>query len=171
MTRGNGSCESDAGTADAARLSGDRTLDAWERSMGLPADCPAAVEVEATRLLQLDPDSLRVMTAAQCGEAAYSLELFALYLQKAANREQARLTRADERLARILPPLLSQRREYMLEERRLHAVAASPEARAVDALRAEARIRLDRLAYLASRVSALARILTELQKTRNDRGC
>lgn len=150
-------------------MPGDRRLDEFEAGLGLPPHCPPAVEVEATRLLQMEPAQLRLLTAAECGENAFALEQFAFFLQRAANREQARLHRAEAVLRRLLPPLLRGRREYMLEEKKMMAVSESAECREWECRRAEAQLRLDSLLYLANRVSALANLFVNIQQTRGQK--
>lgn len=156
-------CESSAGEPT---LPGDKTLDAWEASIGLPAGCPGPVETEATRLLCLTPDELRLMDAVACGEAAFTLELFALHIQRATNREQARFDRAEACLNWLLPSLLADRREFMWEERRMRAIASSPQAQHFERLMKDAQFKLDRLSFVAVRMSSLVQTLLALQKTK-----
>lgn len=103
------------------------------------------------------------MTGRLLGESAFCLEQYAFFLQKATNREQARMARAEERLRRLLPSLLEQRREYMLEEKKLMAIGGSPQARELERQRVTARLRLESLAYMAARVASLARVFLALQ--------
>jgi hypothetical protein len=147
----------------------DAELDAWEASLGLPASCPQAVEVEATRLLTIAPEVVRAMSAVALGEAVYCLEQFAFFLQKAANREQARVRWAEENLRRLLGPLLGRQQAYSYEERRMLALAGNASARELDRLRVEAQTRLDRIQYQSRRIEGLARALLALQQTKRGR--
>lgn len=150
--------------SSSERLSGDRTLDEYERSLGLPATCPNPVEVEATRLLSLLPEELRHLTDEECGEAAFVLEQYAFYLQRSINREQVKMHRADAILRRLLPELLAGRREYMFEEKKMMAISESSQCVAMERQRLEAQFRVDRLVYLANRVSALSGLFVNLQQ-------
>lgn len=141
-------------------------LDAFERASGLPGACPAEVENESRRLLALPPAALKRLTAAECGEAAFTLMQFAFYVQRAVNRQQARARWADESIRRMVAPRLGAVAGHSMDERRLLAVRESDAATRADRLRVEALLRLDRLSYLAGRVHEVARALMSLQKTR-----
>lgn len=147
-------------------IPGDRSLDEFEGSLGLPDKCPISVETEATRLLLLEPSEVRALTCQECGEGAYVLEQFSLFIQRATNREQARVHRSEELLRKLLPSLLRDRREYMLDEKKMMAIAESPRAIELERLRVEAVLRLDRLAYMAARISSVSKLLLNLQQTK-----
>lgn len=132
----------------------------------MPQVCPRAVEVEATRLMSLEPLQVRSLSPQECGEAAFVLEQYALYIQRATNREAARAHRAEELLKKLLPSLLSGRREYMFDEKKMMAVAGSPQAVELERLRVEAVLKLDRLAYMSARISSLSKLLLNLQQTK-----
>lgn len=148
----------------------DKSLDDYEASLGLPGGCPREVEVEATRLLTLAPSSLRHLTAPDLGEAAYCLEQYGFFLQRAQNREQTRVRWAEENLRRLLATLLPSQKAYSLEERRALAIAGSDSARELEQIRVASQLRLERLQYQAQRVQGLARALLSLQQTRRGNG-
>lgn len=106
------------------------------------------------------------MTTQDCGEAAYVLEQFALFVQRATNKEQARAHRCEELLRKLLPSLMKDRREYMLDEKKMMAVASSPQAMDLERARVDAVLKLDRLAYMAARISAVAKLFVNLQQTK-----
>lgn len=150
-------------------MPGDRRLDEYEAGLGIPLQCPPAVESEATRLLKLEPAQLRLLTAAECGENAFVLEQFAFFLQRAINREQVRLHRAEAVLRQLLPHLLQTRREYMLEEKKMMAISESSQCREWECHRMTAQLRLDSLLYLANRISNLANLFINIQQTRGQK--
>lgn len=147
----------------------DDALDRWESSLGLPVSCPVEVELEATRLLSISPRVLHAMGSADLGEAAYVLEQFAFFLQRATNREQTRLRRAEENVRRLIAPHLQKVSAYSWDERKLLAVRYSQAAREQDNERVEAQLRVDRLAYLAARVGGLVKAFQGLQQARSGR--
>lgn len=106
------------------------------------------------------------MTSQECGESAYVLEQYALFIQRATNREQARIHRSEELLRKLLPSLLRDRREYMFDEKKMMAVADSPQAMELERLRVEGVLRLDRLAYMAARISSVSKLMLSLQQTK-----
>lgn len=146
-----------------ARLAeSDGELDRFEHSLGLPLAPPLAMESEATRLLSLEPSALRAMSQVELAEGNFLLEQFAFHLQRAANRETGRLTWSSENLRRVLAPLLARQPGLSAEERRLAAVLQSPAARELEKMRVDAQRRLDRIAYLSTKVSALAGAMLQL---------
>lgn len=144
----------------------DEELDAFERQTGLPQAVPPWLETAALALLDYEPSVFRHMDWAELGEAVYTLERFALSLQQAANRQQSRLTWAQARLSLVIAPDLPHQKAYSFDERKLLAIAANKKAMDLEAIRVEAQTRLDRLAYMATKVAALARSLTGFQQHR-----
>ena len=137
----------------------DRVLDEYERSLGMP---PFPVETPAREYMSLTREQLRAMSAVDCAEAAALLLDYAGHLQRALNREQARVTWARESVRKMVAPQLPQQKGGYFEERLLHAVRGNDAASKVDSLRVKAQLRVDRVSYLAESVRAKAKALTDL---------
>lgn len=144
----------------------DASLDKFEGGLGLPQECPKGIEVAATKVLCLTPEQVQKLTPEECWEDAVILQQFAFFLQKAANREQSRMNWAKESVDKAIGPHLAQQTAYMYEERRLCAIRNNDAAEKYEQIRVQAKVRLDRVAYLATRADALARTLMVKQQRR-----
>lgn len=144
----------------------DRLLDEYERSLGLPPAFAAEVEQEATRLLNLPPAVLRKMSAEECGAAAFTLRQFARHLQRSVNREQARVAWCEENIDAIIAKEVHKYAGASFVERKLKAVRESEAAAAVDRLRVHAKLRVERVSFLAAKVGDEAEALKSLQFTK-----
>ena len=127
-------------------LMSEQKLDAWEGELALPK-ISLEVENEARRLLGLSPTELKQMDAFACGEAAYVLTQFAFFLQRAVNKETARI----RWVACAFPKL------------------KNPESvRRANDIRSESQIRKDRISFLAASVSEAARAMMAMQTTKRE---
>lgn len=142
------------------------TLDEWEKKQGLPPDFPAEVEHEARELLRMLPQTLKRLTATECGEGAFTLLQYAFFLQRVANKAQGEVRAAEEMTKRLVASHLSQQRAYSYQERMLLALKENDAATKADNLRMLAQARLDRVSYLSSKAESLARSLMSLQNSK-----
>lgn len=149
--------------AEARLAEADRLLDQYERSLGLPAAFDGEVEKEATRLLNLPPSVLKKMSAGECGEAAFCLRQFARHLQRSINRELARVAWAEENIKAVIAKTVHQYRGASFEERKLQAVRENEAASALDKVRVHAKLRVERVSFLAAKVGDEAEALRGLQ--------
>lgn len=143
----------------------EASLDKFEETTGLRA-CVVDGGEEVERLLTLHAQDLRKLSASECGESAYLLRKFAFNLQRALNKEQARARWADDNVRRITAPLLQQVFGYSYEERRWNAVPLDDAAIKFERIREYSQLRVERIQYLATRASEMARDLVELQITK-----
>ena len=143
----------------------DALLDDYEQSSGLPAYAPMAA-TEVHHLLELSPQELRGMSAEEVGEAAYTLESFSFHLQRALNREQARVRFAEETVRYLIGPRMRNITAYNWEERRLLAVRQDDAAQKAEKLRVNAQLRVERLSYLSPKVERMASALIQLQMSK-----
>lgn len=141
-------------------------LDAFEMSVGLPVWVHPATETEAKRLLSLEPESLQKMSSIDCGEAAFILFQYAMTLQKAINREQAKLTLANASIGKIIGASLAQQKAYAFEERKLLAIRENEAASAWQHVQVNTQMRIDRIVYLSGKVDSMAKSLMALQQSK-----
>jgi hypothetical protein len=106
---------------------------------------------------------VRKWTAQNCGEAAYCLRQFSFRLQQAFNRESARVKWCNESIDAIIAPILMEYRGYSFDERKVQAVRDNDAAKKFDELRVKASLRMERLLYLSTKVSEMAKTLEALQ--------
>lgn len=143
----------------------ETALDKYEAKFGLEPLASALndnTENEATRLLNIPPDELKRMNSIECAEAAFILEQYALYLQRAVNSAQSRANWAEARINRLVGNILHQQPGYNHQERRIQAICIDDAARETEAIRADAQLKADRIAYIAGRVSTLSNRMSEL---------
>lgn len=150
-------------SADARLSQLDKILDEYEAGLGLPGMGFPEVEQEAQRLLTLSPAVLVKMTAVQCGEAAYCLRQFGFHLQRATNREQGRVSWAEESIKKAIAKSINQYKGVSFDERKMQAVRDNDAASKLDSIRVHAKLRLERVSHLAIRVSEMAKSLESLQ--------
>ncbi len=144
----------------------DNLLAEYEERLGVGAVFHPEGEAESKRLVGMPPSQLHKMTAEECGEAAYTLRQFAYHLQKAANRELARVNWANESIRRVIATIVAHTRGASAEERRALAIREDDVATKYDVIRVLAQTRIDRLSFLGIRVSEMARSLEALQQTK-----
>jgi hypothetical protein len=142
----------------------EEILDEYESKLGLPAFCPQAIEAEATRLLRLTPQEMSKLAPDEKGEASVTLKQFAFYIQKAFNKEQARVHWAEERVKKVIAPGLAQQKAYAFEERKLLAIQENDAAIILERIRVNAQARVDRLSFITHRIEALAMSLFNIQR-------
>ena len=118
--------------------------------------------------LSYDKTSLAKMTDVMAGEAAAMLAQYAFYLQKLSNDENTVCKWAEENVQRIIGPKLPQYRQSYrtYDEMKLLAIYDNDVAKQFEMLRIKAETRVNKLAYLSSRVQFMAQTLIELQKTK-----
>jgi hypothetical protein len=127
------------------------------------------VASEARRLLVLSPSLLRKLTGVECGEAAFILGQYGHRLQQAINHEQGKVTWTEEAIKAIIAPRISQYSGISYEERRLQAIRDNTAACKYDAIRVHAKIRIDRLSFLAAKAADMAKSLMSLNATKRGR--
>lgn len=138
-------------------------LDAFETVNALPAKIPLEVENEARRLIELSPVILKTMTASQCGEASYVLQQFSFFLQKAVNKEQSRITWAEENIKRVISSGINQVNGKSYDERKIKAISQNDAAIKLDKVRVDAQLRLHRISFLSQKVESMAKSIMYVQ--------
>jgi hypothetical protein len=111
---------------------------------------------------------LRKMNAEECGETAFLLAQFSLFLQKEYNTENSRLNWCQEQINKtIANTTLQQGSKYSpYEERKNLAIREDAVAYKLNDIKVYVHARLDRLYFLAQHVQFLSKTLIELQQTK-----
>lgn len=145
------------------------SLDGYAENLGLPKTLAGTVENEVGRLLDMAPEVLWKLSGTECGEAAFLLTRFAMHLQNAVNREQARVRWSEESVKKIIAPTVGQQKGYSYEERKMAAIRENDAATKIESLRVKAQLRIDRISYLSAKVESLAKALISLQQSKRGR--
>lgn len=109
---------------------------------------------------------LRKLSAVECAESAFVLGQYAHRLQQARNREQARVTWAEQSIRRLIASKVNNYKGVSFEERRLQAVKGDDAAQKLDAIRVKAQLRIDRVSFLADKANDLAKSLLSLKNAK-----
>lgn len=147
----------------------DDSLDEYERALGIPLVGEDDVTQEARRIIGLSPSSLRCMSAIECGEAAFVLGQYTHRLQQAINREQARMTWAEEAIKKIIAKKLNQYRGVSFEERKMQAIQDDEAASKIDSIRVRSKLRIDRINYLSAKTENLIKSLMSIRSAKGGR--
>jgi hypothetical protein len=122
----------------------------------------------AESLLNIDENTLKSMTAEECGIKAIILLQFSAFLQKEVNRHQAKNRWADSNI-NILIGKYGQGygdKYTKFEERRVMMIADNSFAKALNDMVKLSSVICEDLAFLSKKVESIANLLSELQKTK-----
>ena len=147
----------------------DKALDDFERPLGIPGVSEDEVTKESRRILSLSPSVLRKLTAIECVEAAFILGQYAHRLQQAVNREQARVDWAEESIKKIIARTINNYKGISYEERKMQAVRDNDAASKLDTIRVKAKLRIDRVSYLANKADNMIKALMSLKNAKSGR--
>jgi hypothetical protein len=146
----------------------DRILDDFERPLGISVVGEDEITQEARRLLQLPPDAVRKFSARDCCVAAYVLSQYTHRLQQAINREQCRVTWAENSIRRLIAPRINNYRGYSFEERRLQAIYDDEAAQEYESTRVRSQLRIDRINYLANKTDNMIKSLLSMKNIKGN---
>jgi hypothetical protein len=145
----------------------DQLLDEYEGQLGLTPF--VAREAACLRYLDLSEGELRSLSPEDCGVVSVQLANFALYLTRAANREQSRLRWVEAKQMENAAPRLDSY-PYKTPAERLHlALSEDDYGRRLVKLAGLIRARLDRLDYLPRRLEQSAEMFSRLSTTKKRR--
>lgn len=167
-----------SGEADSVkndRQKWDILLDEYEKSLGLPATTENAGDVtvkefkhieEVEDYLQMNRDQFEALDANGCASIAYVLEQYALYIQRAQNREIARVNWARSYIKEVIANELNDYKAYGYEEKSVMAIKGNDFASKLDKIARYAQQRVDRLQFIAASVKNLANILLATMRSK-----
>lgn len=165
--------------AKTNRQKWDTLLDEYEGKIGLPSMTEAAgsvdvkvfqYEEEVHKYLEMSRDQIEALDANQCAGIAYTLEQFALHVQRAQNREIARVNWAKACVKETVANELNDYKGYGLEEKLLQAVKGNDVANTYDKIARYAQQRVDRLQFIAASLKNLSNILLAVMRTKQYKG-
>ncbi len=148
----------------------EKILDEYETALGLPRFQEDYVgESEVTTYIEMDRRSMEKLTLEDCAEIAIALDQFAFHLQRAVNRENARVNWATD----LLKEMISGREcQYQGSwDSQFHqAVKGDAFTRQVAKIQRYAQQRSDRITYLANAVRNRSNLFINLQKAKVMKG-
>jgi hypothetical protein len=120
------------------------------------------------KYMNLTTNDMQHMGPEELGEAAYVLSNYALYLQKEVNHQQAIVVWCKDNLDYILADKADQYGGQFCPhaERKLLAIKDSEIARELYKVQMHAKMRVETLSFMPSRIEALSKKLEELQQTK-----
>lgn len=141
----------------------DGILDSFEQQLDLP---PLQANNEACAFLRMTREQLQKLTPEECGEGSFLLRRYAYYVQRAMNREIAKVNFIVSALRKTVAHEVGQHRAPSAEERRELAIHGNVHAAALEGWRQFHQARADQLAFQAKTIGDMAHSLDELQQTK-----
>jgi hypothetical protein len=150
----------------------DASLDEFEQKLGLPKYEASYKNSEKIKeYLEYDMDTLERLTPEQCKEISTILKGFAFHIQRAKNRETARITWSNGQLRKLVTPVMNQYRNCGGSFNHIFDAATLGDSYTskVLAIRDYAQERVDRLEFLSNSINNKAEDIKELGRTKEKR--
>lgn len=122
---------------------------------------------EALRILNMKTFELKALTSIECGELAFALSQYALYVQQQLNEQITRVNWAKNKLRNVVAKNAGNFDRYTKYEEKESSVVNSNEyAAKLNDILCYAQAVTDRLSYMAGRIQSLSATLTDLQRSK-----
>ena len=122
---------------------------------------------EALKVLQMKSFELKALTSTECGELAFSLAQYSLYMQQQINEQTTRINWAKNNIKNIIAQNSGQFDRYMKYEEKEHAIIVNNEhALKLNEILSYAQAVSDRLLYMSGKIQSLSSTLIELQRSK-----
>jgi hypothetical protein len=141
----------------------NKLLDEYEGKIGLPQT--SFENKDAQKYLEMSRDQLEKITAEECAEAAYYLNNLSYHIQKAINRESAKLNWTNSTLKRYISDKVSQYRGSW-EQQEMQAIKNDQYADRLNQVRVWSQLRIDRLSYITNNLKNLSDVLLNIQRAK-----
>jgi len=143
----------------------DHVLDEYERSLGIAEFVDEFHDNSAKKYMTLSRNQIEKLTPAECAEAALLLGSLSFHMQRAYNREVARVNWAKQTLRSTVAGR-EQSYRGSWESQFNQAVGEDGYTRKVMQIQKYAQQRADRLTYLASSIKNISDIFLAVQRTK-----
>lgn len=140
----------------------DKILDEYEKSIGMPPFMSPGEETELQGYLTMNRDHLEKLDEEDCKIVAFRLGQFSFHIQRAQNREIARVSWAKSTIKTNLAHAVSNYKAYSYEERLYQATKDDDAAKKLNQIAIYAQQRSDRLNFLATGVKNLSDIMKSI---------
>ncbi len=149
----------------------DKILDEYEKGTGLPPFLAPGEETELQGYLSMNRDHMEKLDEEDCKIIAFRLGQFSFHLQRAQNREIARLNWAKSTIKTNLAHAVTNYKAYSYEERLYQATKDDDAAKKLNQVAIYAQQRSDRLNFLAKSMQNLSDIMKSIYYSkRHDNG-
>lgn len=135
-------------------------LDQFDKKLGIALSFDPG---DLNSLLDIDDDQLKTMSARECGEKAFLLSRYSLYIQKIYNEEKGKEKWCARQVDFLIAPILQEIYGVPYEERRPRAVLACPEAIELDRAQSQHEMKCQRLEWMANRIDSVVKVLLAIQ--------
>ena len=143
----------------------DSVLDEYERSLGVPDFNDEFHDDSAKRYMALSRVQIEKLTPAECAEAALLLSSLSFHMQRAYNREVARVNWAKQTLRSTVAGR-EQSYRGSWESQFNQAVKEDGYTSKIDDIKKYAQQRADRLNYLSSSIKNMSDLYLNIQRTK-----
>jgi hypothetical protein len=142
-----------------------KSLDRYEAELGLDN---IVKPNEVDQYLAIPLSEFKVMAAEECGEVAYMLAQYALFIQKQYNRHYAIRNWATTNMNAMVVNVLDNygNKWIKLEEKREKAIADNDSCMAFKKFIVESNKRLDILSFVAQKIEYISKAVLEYQNTK-----
>lgn len=140
----------------------DKLLDEYEKSISIPPFFAPGDESELQGYLTMNRDHLEKLDETQAKITAFRLGQFAFHIQRAQNRETARVNWAKSTVKTTLAHAVTNYKAYSYEERLYQATKDDAAAKMLNQIAIYAQQRSDRLSFLSKSVQNLSDIMKSI---------
>ena len=144
----------------------DKILDEYECSTGLPAFTNSYTNDDAKSFLSMDRRQIEQLSPQDCAAAALILNELSFHMQRAFNRENARVNWAENIIKATVANEVQGYKGYSYAERLEQAIKNNSHAQKLRRIKVYAKQRADRLSFLASNVNNRADIFLAVQRSK-----
>lgn len=146
----------------------DAILDEYEGGIGLPDyKNEAFAKEELEQYLSMDRDSMEKLTPEDCAEICARLTQFAFHIQRAQNRETARIEWAKAGIKRTIADHVGSLKGYSYEERAALAIKQNDHASKLLSIQNYCEQRASRLNYLSRQISGLSDSIDRMRQAKS----
>jgi hypothetical protein len=144
----------------------DKILDEYESSVGLSAFSGSYINNEAKKLLNMNRNEIEKLSPQDCAASALILNELSFHVQRAYNREIARVNWAEQTVKEVVANEVSNYKGYSYQERLFQAIKNNEHARTLSKIKKYAKQRSDRLSFLSSGLNNRADIFLSIQRAK-----
>lgn len=146
----------------------DKALDEYEAKIGLPSYQESRSADEVHEYMEMDREEMEKLQPESCNEIAGILSSYSWHLQRAKNREMARIKWADSVLRELATPRMSQHRNCGGSFSHIFDLACLGDdyTRKVLKIKDWCQLRLERLDFLANGINNKANMFIELGRSK-----
>jgi len=122
---------------------------------------------EVASIIGMKRSYLSKLSKTDCGECAFMLSQYALFLQKELNKETAVLEWVETNLNHVTGKYMGQQGGATLDERRSAVITENSYARDLFKLRNRVRLKTNSLNFLSQKIQYMSNVLLNIQGNRN----